>query len=107
MFVLLPKVAINFKSIGQAPEKCPFRSCFQAPLGVVKHCSYLLQARKAEGCGVMGSKDGASWDDEITTDPRRVKHGQMLGSSSFLVGRKVCPVPHQALYGKQAELTLS
>lgn len=55
-------MAINFKTGGQAPEKCPFRSCFHSPFGVY-NCSKLLQARKAEGCGVMGSKDGTRWDD--------------------------------------------
>lgn len=56
----------------------------------------------------MGSKDGASWGDEITTeDHRRVKHGKMLGNIGFLVRRKVCPVPHQPVYEKQAGHTQS
>lgn len=56
----------------------------------------------------MGSKGGASWGDEITTeDLRRVKHGKMFGNSSFLERRKVCPVLHQPLYEKQAGLMLS
>lgn len=56
----------------------------------------------------MGSKDGASWGDEKTTeDLSRVRHGKMLGNRSFLERRKVYSVPHQPLYAEQAGLTLS